>query len=1078
MPAPKLDDRSVTDIVKQCQDLAALYTPSWAGATRPGDPGHEMLRLFGRLMELLIGRFNQVPDKNFLSFLEMVGVERFAGAMARAPVTFVPSKKAAEGGEVPARTQVATTQTEKADAQIFETLESFHVTPAKLLMVVNVVPDSDGYSLSNVPETPPSIEFLTDVASASTLLSPTASTLRPFDHTLYLGSEKLFGRDEPVDITITIHATAGGNLFSDSNLVFKRYSSDSEEWIPIAGTAPSAPPSVGDIALVLPGLAGVEASEVEGIEDFWIAVEFVGDLSASSVPPEIDSAVGTIAPAAASPASIQATAGFYNSTKLDLSKPFLPFGERPRYGDAFYVGSDIAFSSDISDVTLQFQIRNYTNSELQDIFANIPSNVELETIVVWQYLAVDGTWKTLDVTNPAIFERAQTIQAGAMIVIGTPTVTRNGTSVTAEDGTLFGFGSNTTQFKVALGGDMGKGEVGGVESFWIRGLITSEDPYGEEGYVVTVPGSPPPPPPPPLPVVVGPSFIPPVVEALTLDYSHRSDSHVVDRLVVANNRLSESVQLTVGTGVPVFLSPEVQRIDGVDFFGPDAALYLAFDRPFGNRYTAMFFLLEEASATVSSPLETGDPQIAWEYLDLDGQWRSLDVDDKTVNLTTSGTVSFLAPAETLPLRAIPLLFGEAERETPNYWYRARLAGGSYDYPPQLLGVFLNTMLAENGVTVDKHEAGSGNGEPSQKLTLVRKPILAGELWIREPEVPAEPELLELEQEHLEAARRRGDLQTRSISTVDSQPLADGEFEHWVRWLRVPNFLSSKPRSRHYSLDAVNGTLQFGDGERGLIPPLGKDNLVVRGLVSGGGELANTVASTLAIKELKSSLPFVDKVFNVVGAVGGADYWTLESTMKFGPQVVKNRRRAVSTEDYEWMVRERFSEVGRAICLPTTRPLPLGGLGFRAGAITMVVVPKSSQRLPRPSNGLLRAVEEFLERKVLGTIVSEVHAVGPDFKTVEIHATVAPDNPRQGARVARRVGEALEAFFHPLTGGERGDGWTFGRSVHISKIHAVIERTQGVDFVHEASFAIDPQATSLSVNPNSLVASGLHHIEAL
>ena len=76
-----------------------------------------------------------------------------------------------------------------------------------------------------------------------------------------------------------------------------------------------------------------------------------------------------------------------------------------------------------------------------------------------------------------------------------------------------------------------------------------------------------------------------------------------------------------------------------------------------------------------------------------------------------------------------------------------------------------------------------------------------------------------------------------------------------------------------------------------------------------------------------------------------------------------------------------------------------------------------------------------------------------------------------------MGEALEAFFHPLTGGERGGGWSFGRSVFLSEIYAVIERTEGVDFVREASFVVDPLATSLTVGSNALVASGLHTIEA-
>ena len=46
MPVPKLDDRSISDIVKQCQDLAALYTPAWAGDTLPHREGRYVVAEF------------------------------------------------------------------------------------------------------------------------------------------------------------------------------------------------------------------------------------------------------------------------------------------------------------------------------------------------------------------------------------------------------------------------------------------------------------------------------------------------------------------------------------------------------------------------------------------------------------------------------------------------------------------------------------------------------------------------------------------------------------------------------------------------------------------------------------------------------------------------------------------------------------------------------------------------------------------------------------------------------------------------------------------------------------------------
>lgn len=45
---------------------------------QPGDAGWAMVQLFGRLLELVIHRQEQVPDKNFLSFLNEAGIDLLA----------------------------------------------------------------------------------------------------------------------------------------------------------------------------------------------------------------------------------------------------------------------------------------------------------------------------------------------------------------------------------------------------------------------------------------------------------------------------------------------------------------------------------------------------------------------------------------------------------------------------------------------------------------------------------------------------------------------------------------------------------------------------------------------------------------------------------------------------------------------------------------------------------------------------------------------------------------------------------------------------------------------------------------
>jgi predicted phage baseplate assembly protein len=314
-----------------------------------------------------------------------------------------------------------------------------------------------------------------------------------------------------------------------------------------------------------------------------------------------------------------------------------------------------------------------------------------------------------------------------------------------------------------------------------------------------------------------------------------------------------------------------------------------------------------------------------------------------------------------------------------------------------------------------------------------------------------------------------------VQPADGGAAAD---DVWVHWRRVPNFRLSGPRSRHYLLDSVAAIVQFGNGVRGLIPPVGRNNLVVRDMRTGGGASANREAPPLAVKELKTSLPFIDKVFNVQAASAGASPWTTEQFEEFGPQSLKNRGRAVTAEDYEWMIRQRFSDVARVRCLPVTEPGPGGVLQFKAGGITALVVPWSTAPRPQPSQGLMRKVQEYLAYVVLENIVADVHAKGPDYVAIDIAATLVPIRAEFALVVARKAQAAIDAFLHPLTGGEDGNGYGFGRPIFLSEVHAVLERIEEVDHVVSASFVAAPGANAYLIDGNVLPSSGVHAITVL
>ncbi len=87
LATPQLDNLSYADIVAQAKLLIPRYTPEWTNFNE-SDPGITLMELFAWMTEITIYRLNQVPDLNYIKFLQLIGIELAAARPARAEVTF------------------------------------------------------------------------------------------------------------------------------------------------------------------------------------------------------------------------------------------------------------------------------------------------------------------------------------------------------------------------------------------------------------------------------------------------------------------------------------------------------------------------------------------------------------------------------------------------------------------------------------------------------------------------------------------------------------------------------------------------------------------------------------------------------------------------------------------------------------------------------------------------------------------------------------------------------------------------------------------------------------------------------
>lgn len=131
LPMPNLDDRKFQDIVSEARSLIPRYCPEWTDHNL-SDPGITLVELFAWMVDILLYRLNKVPEKNYIKFMDLIGVRLEPAHPARADITFRFTAPQPEAVVIPKGTEVATVRTETQDALTFTTDLNLRVVVPKM----------------------------------------------------------------------------------------------------------------------------------------------------------------------------------------------------------------------------------------------------------------------------------------------------------------------------------------------------------------------------------------------------------------------------------------------------------------------------------------------------------------------------------------------------------------------------------------------------------------------------------------------------------------------------------------------------------------------------------------------------------------------------------------------------------------------------------------------------------------------------------------------------------------------------------------------------------------------------------
>ena len=1199
------------------------------GAKVDNDAGEALIRIFARMVELVSDRLNQVPEKNFLTFLELIGGQLKPPQPAKVPLTFYLAEGSLKDALVPAHTQVSAPPTKGSEEEIvFETDRELVVTIAQLKAVLVREPSQDKYNDCTLPATGKEDEAFFAFKGD-----------RPIEHSLYITFPEIFALAEIDNLDLIITGDNEGFQSLQEKLDWSYW--DGSQWGQLTNL-----PTYEDDKFTFSKLPIPTASEVHGRTEKWLRAKLTDISAISDNSPQITNIKGSVN---VTQSNLIPEVCLFNNTPLDLSKDFYPFGEQPQINDTFYIALHDAYIKPNASITLIFKLTHQSNVTSAEItidweikekeewkkigtdFNNDAISIKivdssLPNFVKESPLSAEFKISETNIPSPSTINGKTRYWIRARITQGrygkaaderkypvyndlailTSEVKEDDKAIAVDSLDLFQV-SNTIRLFPNTGGFPEEHQITAITEETKQltldsGIVNDELAVGTRVMRKSI-----------ITETIPATYDPPLVKSIKLTYNFlleenaiycadndfnciftpqlKEEAHVGDEslslidvkdfedkdIITINNAEeyeiksinSETNKVTLTSAISQEYAKNTIIHRNFRPFTPtvdkDPTLYLGFDKSFDNKTVTLYAqveppspdellaelstditletsLEEEVSAkektlkladihgwgkgdriqiksnekqgdlytithihtnidsaqkevTIFPPLRhdyepetkiirpTTKPKLVWEYSSPSG-WQTLGVQDETKAFSQRGLIQFIAPEDF------------RKRETFGkqlYWLRVRWQEGNFRVAPRLRRILTNTMWAVQATTFKKEILGSSNADPNQVFVAKNSPILRGQrLEVQEGKIIPP------------------DLESDRFTVIKDEL---GEIESvWVKWQEVSDFYSSAESDRHYVLNRQTAEIQFGDGIAGMIPPRGQNNIRLSFYRTGGGKQGNVGSQT--VSQLKTTIPYINKVKNFEAAAGGASQEDLEHYKERVPKKLRHQHRAVTIDDITDLAYEASTDVARAKTISSdmmmefdpldssfwdledhTTANKLRELGESAGQVKLIILPDSSapqsgslrDRQPVPSLALLEKVETYIRSRCQPTM--DLIVTAPIWQEVAIETTIVPLSLENGDRLKDEVRQALEKFLHPLTGGKKQQGWEFGRHPHASDFYSIIQSIKGVDWVKDLIILVDSQEVfssdklesenqeidNSSIDSDTLIYSGNHKV---
>ena len=538
----------------------------------------------------------------------------------------------------------------------------------------------------------------------------------------------------------------------------------------------------------------------------------------------------------------------------------------------------------------------------------------------------------------------------------------------------------------------------------------------------------------------------PHIERLRISYSY--EEHYVDaqrlEAIAGTRRLDFSRRMQEKKPFTAFSR---SRYDG-------DSLYLGFSRKMESGPVSILFRLEEG-------IRFDSVRCRYDYSTVNG-FKPLKVLDYTMDLSRSGTLTFMPPAD---MHAVTMEGNQA------YWLR--LTRIDQEQPlketalPIIRDIRMNAVHVRNVETKEEEDFYLDESVPGMTIGLGVPHILDIDLWVNETGTLSRPQMASMLEEAPEMVRAEYDI----LGEIAS---------FYVKWQEADQ-LDDPPSRRSYMLDRMNSTLTFGDGLKAMIPTVLDDVAFKTVIRCCNGQEGNVEIGR--INESLSNLMFVGEIHNPARAYGGSSIENFENALKRGSNILKSRRRLVSTDDYLQEIVSYSDAIDKAgVVIGDT----IYG-EYKDRALSFVILMKDFTDGSYSFHSMEGNLKKHLLKSCELTIAPEDLAiVEPIFARVSVDAWVEVPQMDDSFAIQHLLQETLAQYLNPVKT-DYGRGWEIGtlprRSqllmrLNVLKNKAIIKKIVITVRYTDQSGSHETDLDDVKISPFMVCCSGTHRVNIM